>query len=68
MDKQNLGIMGLHLENNLFISRIEDFGRWYAGSRKAKQMKRKHNCMLRATIKDKVMRHNMQTKYNRIRS
>ena len=68
MDKENLGIMGLHLENNLFISRVEDFGRWYSGSRKAKQMKRKRNCMLRATIKGKVMRHNMETKYNRIRS
>lgn len=67
MDKENLGIMGLHLENNLFISRVEDFGRYYSGSRKAKQMKRKRNCMLCATIKGKVMRHNMETKYNRIR-
>jgi hypothetical protein len=68
MDKENLGIMGLHLEKNLFISRVEDFGRYYSGSRKAKQMKRKRSCMLCATIKGKVMRHNMQTKYNRIRS
>ena len=67
MDKENLGIIGLHLENNLFISRVEDFGRYYSGSRKAKQMKRKHNIMLCATIKNKVMKHNMQTKYNRIR-
>lgn len=62
------GIMGLHLENNLFFSRVENFGRYYSGSRKAKQMKRKRNCMLHATIKGKVMRHNMETKYNRIRS
>lgn len=68
MDKQKLGITGLHLENNLFISRVEDFGREYSGSRKAKQMKRKRNCMLHSTIKDKVMRHDMETKYNRIRS
>ena len=67
MNNENLGIMGLHLENNLFISRVEDFGRQYSGSRKAKQMKRKRNCMLCATIKNKVIKHNMQTKYNRIR-
>lgn len=65
MDKENLGIMGLHLENNLFISRVEDFGRYYSGSRKAKQMKRKRGAMLNSCIKAKILQHDSQNKYCR---
>ena len=61
MDK----IIGLHLENQLFISRVEDFGRWYSGSRKAKQMKRKRGAMLHSTIKGKIKEHDRQNKYCR---
>lgn len=65
MDKE--AIYGLRLENPFFLSTPDVFGKWYSGSSKAKQMKRKRSSMLHATIKGRVMRHNMQTKYNRIR-
>lgn len=66
MDKQSLGIYGLHLENARLLSSVDVFGKQYTGSRKAKQMKRKRGAMLHSTIKYKVLKHNMQTKYNRL--
>lgn len=67
MDKGNLGVYGLHLENASFLSSPDAFGQYYSGSRKAKQMKRKRGAMLHSTIKAKVMRHSLKTKYNKIR-
>lgn len=49
-----------------FLSSPDVFGRNYSGSSKAKQMKRKRGAMLHSTIKYKVLKHNMQTKYNRL--
>ena len=66
MDKKSLGVIGLHLENAQFLNSVKEFGQQYTGSRKAKQMKRKRGAMLHSTIKYKVMKHNMQTKYNRL--
>ena len=66
MDKADLGIYGLHLENAYLLTAVDTFGINYSGSRKAKQMKRKRGAMLHSTIKYKVMKHNAQTKYNRL--
>lgn len=67
MDKEKLGVYGLHLKNASFLSSPDAFGQYYSGSRKAKQMKRKRGAMLHSTIMAKVMRHNYETKYNKIR-
>lgn len=67
MDKESLGVLGLHLEYaSINLSSPDVFGRQYSGSRKARQMKRKRGAMLHSTIKGKIMKHNMQTKYNRL--
>jgi len=66
MDKEGLGVIGLHLANARLLSAVDVFGSNYSGSRKAKQMKRKRGAMLHSTIKYKVLKHNMQTKYNRL--
>ena len=64
MDKKISNLPRLELVNANFISTPADFGEYYSGSRKAKQMKRKRGAMLNSTIKGKVLKHNSQNKYS----
>ena len=44
-----------------------DFGKMYSGSNKQRHMKRNRHCMLDTQVKPNILKHDRQTKYNKLK-
>ena len=53
--------------NQFPITKPADFGKMYSGSNKARHMKRNKCNLLDTQLKPNILKHDRQTKYNRIR-